>query len=155
MGDKKEIYDLPNEMVAKIFKYLEIKDKVKFGETCKWMNENFIENIIRERIEVEIIIKKEWYIGESSDTLESEEAKVIIMKNGEKEKEYWNNNIEESFSKLWKSKLVYDNEKRVYYYNDNYSEFENIYGYKMIEYQHKGNLFAQFKRNLKSDNGCI
>jgi hypothetical protein len=44
---------------------------------------------------------------------------------------------------------IMKNRKRVYYYNDNYSEFESIYGYKMIEYQHKGNLFAQFKKEFK------
>ena len=46
---KKKLIDLPNEIIVKIFKYLEIKDKVKFGETCKWMNENYIENMIGNR----------------------------------------------------------------------------------------------------------
>ena len=86
--------------------------------------------ILKIWLEIEIIIKKEWYIGESSDILESEETKVIIMKNGEKGKEYWNDNIGESFSRSWKSKLIFGNEKRVYYYNDNYSEFEIYMGIK-------------------------
>ena len=32
---KKRLMDLPNEMISGIFKELEIKDKVKFGKTCK------------------------------------------------------------------------------------------------------------------------
>ena len=43
---------------------------------------------------------------------------------------------------------IMKNRKRIYY-KDEYSKFESIYGYKMIEYQHKGNLFAQFRKEFK------
>src|SRR5579871_2195238 len=36
----KTIYNLSNEIIGEIFKKLEIQEKVRFGATCKWINDN-------------------------------------------------------------------------------------------------------------------
>ena len=86
--EKKIIYNLPNEIVGEIFEYLEIKDKVNLGMACKWMNDNYLVNLIKEDITIETINKKEWYIGENGDIREREQRTVIIMEKGEVILEY-------------------------------------------------------------------
>jgi hypothetical protein len=86
--EKKIIYKLPNEIVGEIFENLKINDKVNLGATCKWMNNNYLVNLIKEDITIETINKKEWYTGENGDIREREQTTIIIMEKGEVILEY-------------------------------------------------------------------
>jgi hypothetical protein len=146
MGDKKKIYNLPNEMIIEIFKHLGIEDKIRLGETCKWMHDNCIESIREEGIKVYFSIKKGW-LGGSRDTFGHETTRIwISTKEGKTEKTYLNEKIEEGFNQVWKSELIYDKEIKAHYFKDDYTEFEKIYKCEVVYYRHKGNLYVRVEK---------
>jgi len=145
---KKRLMDLPNEMISEIFKKLEIKDKVKFGETCKWLHENYLENMKEEGIKVQFYIEKSW-LGGSRETFGHENVRILITgKDGKTMKSYLNEKIEDGFNETWKCKLVYDREIRAHYFRDDYTEFEKRYKCKEKYFRHKRNLYARFEKEF-------
>jgi hypothetical protein len=145
MGDKKKIYDLPNEMIIEIFKHLKIEDKIRLGETCRWMHDNCMESIRKEGIEVHFSIEKGW-LGGSRDTFGHETVRILITKEGKIEKTYLNERIQEGFNQVWKSELIYDKEIKAHYFKDDYTEFEKIYKCKVVYYRHKENLYVRAEK---------
>jgi len=141
-----KIYVLPNELMGKIFRDLEIKEKVNFGETCKWMYSNFIKNLREENITVEMSFIRAWYIGEGSNTLTDNENMITIKRNNEIIEEYLNSEIGRNFDRLLKSKIEYDYDTRLNYRNDDYSEFERKYKWRKINYRHDYVLEAKFEK---------
>jgi F-box-like len=93
---RKIIYDLPNEIIVKIFEHLKMKEKLRFGRTCKWIYKNMLEYLAIENIAVTITVSKQWVI-KGKEIMNENDITVEIYGNQEREERY----IKEKDNLVW------------------------------------------------------
>jgi len=172
------IYELPNELIMGIFEYLEVKEKLKLGATCKWMYNNMTENVEAERIMIELLIGREWYIGEkgmrqnnrniirvirNKEKMEENQFDEWIAKEHEKGKlhvyeegygkevinKYEYRKIrKEIYDRLLGDELMFDDMGKEYCYEENKVKFEYKYRDKKIEDKHGFLLYVKLEKIL-------